>query len=268
MKFRTRLLILLMTVAFLPLSMSFLSQRTSILHFGNKLAEESKATLNDNAVTLLRTLVTDYSRILERDKAMALLTLQIQAQAVESQFTSTLPLLPDKIYYASDYADPDRQPNDLITSQKRQRKQKDGTMFPIPVSYSQQVIFLAEGVHPEDIPGDLARMSLMTDTYRTLHDIQPELFLWQYTALESGIHSSYPGKGGYPSSYDPRQRSWYKDAVTADDTVQRLLTDLSTGQLILTLAKPLYTGRGELLGVSALDIDCLLYTSDAADERG
>lgn len=255
MKFRTRLLILLLTVAFLPLSLSFLSQRTSILYFGNKLAADSRAKLNDSAVTLLQTLVNDYSLILERDKAMALLTLQIQAQAVESKFSNTLPISPRKIYYSSDFSDPDRQPGDLTTSSKRQRKSIDGTMKPIPVSYSQQVIYLAAGTKPQDIPDDLAHMSLMAETYQTLHDIQPELFLWQYTALESGLHSSYPGKGGYPASYDPRKRPWYKDAAASGTTVQRLITDLSTGQLILTLAKPLYREGGELLGVSALDID-------------
>ncbi|MCW8892377.1 MAG: SpoIIE family protein phosphatase, partial [Deltaproteobacteria bacterium] len=109
---------------------------------------------------------------------------------------------------------------------------------------------------------DLARMSSMPQVYQTLQGIQPELFLWQYTALESGIHSSYPGKGGYPAEYDPRKRQWYQDAVAQNGTIQQLLTDLTTGSLILTLAQPLHTVTGELLGVTALDIDYRQFFSD------
>lgn len=259
MKFRTRLLILVLTTTLIPLALSFLSQRSSILHFGNKLAENTRTLLNDNAVTLLHTLIDGYGRILERDKTMALLTLQIQAQAVEQRFTSTLPQHPPKIYYSTDFTSPELQPADMSTSTKHQKVNADGEKSSIPVSYSEQVIFLTSGTRPADVTEDLVRMSSMPEVYKALHDIQPELFLWQYTALESGLHSSYPGKGGYPDSYDPRQRQWYREAVAKGDTIQQLLTDLSTGTLILTLAKPVYRGSGELLGVTALDIDYLQF---------
>ncbi|MCW8892045.1 MAG: hypothetical protein OQL18_01845, partial [Deltaproteobacteria bacterium] len=147
MKFRTRLLILLLTTTLLPLALSFLSQRASILHFGNKLAGDTRSLLNSSAVTLLHALVDDYGRILKRDKAMALLTLQIQAQAVESRFASPLPQQPQKIYFSKDYSSPQRQPGDLTSSDKYQKVDKDGRLTPIPVSYSQQVIFLAQKIN-------------------------------------------------------------------------------------------------------------------------
>ena len=255
MKFRTRLLILLLAAALVPLSLSFLSQRTSILYFGNKLASNSKAVLSDSASTLLLTLVNDYSRILKRDKEMALLALQLQADAVEKQFSVPLPENPQKIFFSIDYLIPEKEPNDLASSPRRQRVDPNGNLTPIPVSYSQQVIFLAAGTTAENVADELARMSFMVKTYRILHNIQPELFLWQYTALESGLHSSYPGKGGYPSHYDPRKRPWYQETIRAKATTQVILNDLSTGQLILTLAKPLYTTDDRLLGVTAIDID-------------
>lgn len=255
MKFRTRLLILLLAAALVPLSLSFLSQRTSILYFGNKLASNSKAVLSDSASTLLLTLVNDYSRILKRDKEMALLALQLQADAVEKQFSAPLPSSQQKIYFSIDYLTADKEPIDLVSSSRRQRVDPNGKLTPIPVSHSQQVIFLAKGTSPEEISEDLTRMSYMAETYRTLHSIQPELFLWQYTTLESGLHSSYPGKGGYPSHFDPRERPWYQETIRSGTTSQVILNDLSTGQLILTLAKPLYTENGKLLGVTAVDID-------------
>ncbi|MDX2495939.1 MAG: SpoIIE family protein phosphatase [Desulfuromusa sp.] len=262
MKFRTRLLILLLTITLLPLSLSFLFQRGSMLHFGNKLASDTHVLLNSSATTLLHTLVDDFGRILKRDKAMGLLTLQIQAQAVECRLSSALPEHPKPIFFSADYTSSENQPKDLIVTQKRKRMSKDGKLVPIPVSYSQQVIFLAQGKKPSEVTEELQKISSMPEVYKTLHDIQPDLFLWQYTALESGIHSSYPGKGGYPLDYDPRQRQWYKDAVAKGEPIQKILTDLTTGALILTLARPIYTGDGKLAGVTALDIDYRQFFAD------
>ena len=262
MKFRTRLLILLLTVTLLPLGLSFLSQRTSILHFGNKLAGDTRALLNDNAVTLLHALVDDYGRILERDKAMALLALEIQAQAVRTRLNGPPPDKPEPIYFSADYASPQRQPGDLVATRQRLRPDPDGHLTPIPVSFNQQVFFLAGDLQPAEVKGQLDRLSTMVEVYRRLHVIQPDLFLWQYTALESGIHSSYPGKGGYPADYDPRQRQWYRAAVEAGEPTQEILTDLTTGTLIMTLAKPVMLDNGELAGVTALDIDYRQFFSD------
>ena len=262
MKFRTRLLILLLTITLIPLSLSFFFQRASTLHLGNKLADDTHTLLNRNAETLLHSLVDNFGRILKRDKAMALLTLQIQAQAVEKRISSPPPKNPEPIYFSADYDSPQKRPKDLIMTQKRKRKNQNGELLPIPVSYSQQVIFLAQGKKPTEVADQLKQISTMPEVYKTLHNIQPDLFLWQYTALESGIHSSFPGKGGYPESYDPRQRQWYKDAVTQGKPIQQLLTDLTTGTLILTLAEPVYFRDEKLAGVTALDIDYRQFFAD------
>ena len=262
MKFRTRLLILLLTSTLIPLSLSFFFQRGSTLHLGNKLANDTHLLLNKNAETLLHSLVDDFGRILKRDRAMALLTLQIQAQAVEKRISTPPPKHPEPIFFSADYDSLQTRPDDLVMTQKRQRKSKDGDLLPIPVSYSQQVIFLAQGKKPAEVIDQLNQISSMPEVYKTLHDIQPDLFLWQYTALESGIHSSFPGKGGYPDSYDPRQRQWYQDAVAQEKPIRQLLTDLTTGSLILTLAKPVYFSDGKLAGVTALDIDYRQFFAD------
>jgi len=244
------------------LSLSFFFQRASTLHLGNKLADDTHTLLNHNAETLLHSLVDNFGRILKRDKAMALLTLQIQAQAVESRISTAPPEHPEPIFFSADYDSPQQRPKDLIMTKKRKRKSQDGELLPIPVSYSQQVIFLAQGRKSAEVSDQLKQISSMPEVYKTLHNIQPDLFLWQYTALESGIHSSYPGKGGYPDSYDPRQRQWYKNAVTKGKPIQQLLTDLTTGTLILTLAEPVYFRDGKLAGVTALDIDYRQFFAD------
>ncbi len=262
MKFRTRLLILLLLTALVPLAISSLFQSTSIKHFGKHLATDTHDLLNTSAETLLHTLVNDYGLILKRDKTMALLTLEMQAQAVENRLSSppTEPASP--IYFSADYASKQRQPQDLIETPKRQRLTAAGELISIPISYSQQVIFLATDNKGDQVRQQLSQISSMPEVYQSLHQIQPDLFLWQYTALESGIHSSYPGKGGYPADYDPRQRQWYKQAVAAGKPIQLMNTDLATGILILTLAQPIYSKTGKLVGVTALDIDYRQFFAD------
>ena len=261
MKFRTRLLILLLTVTLIPLGLSFLFQRSSMLHFGNQLASDTHTLLDNSATNLLHSLVDDYSRILKRDRAMALLTLQNQAQAVEIRLSSP-PMNPQPIFFSADYDSVQNKPKDLITTQKHQRLNKEGKLVPIPVSYSQQVIFLAEKKNPQNITEELNQISTMPGVYQALNNIQSDLFLWQYTALTSGIHSSYPGKGGYPDEYDPRQRQWYKDAVFMGKETQHTLADLTTGALVLTISKPIYTSDGKLAGVTALDINYRQFFTD------
>ncbi|MCK5914212.1 MAG: HAMP domain-containing protein, partial [Desulfuromusa sp.] len=126
----------------------------------------------------------------------------------------------------------------------------------------QQVIFLAEKKNPQNVTEELNQISTMPGVYQALNNIQSDLFLWQYTALTSGIHSSYPGKGGYPDDYDPRRRQWYKDAVFMGKETQHTLADLTTGALVLTISKPIYTSDGKLAGVTALDINYRQFFTD------
>lgn len=262
MKFRTKLLILLLTVTLLPLALSFIAQLTSIQHFGNKLARDTRTLLQDNAETLLLTLTAHYGQILKRDRDMAEMALRIQAQAVETRLAARAPEDPPPVYFASDYQSPPQQPEDLTLSPKHQQIDTKGQKVPIPVSYTQQVIYLAPGVGRQEVNQDILRLSTMPQVYRTLHDIQSELFLWQYTTLESGVHSSYPGKGAYPSDYDPRERLWYEQAVDRQGRIEQIMTDVSTGNMILTLATPVFSRDGSLAGVTALDIDYRQFFAD------
>lgn len=262
MNFRTKLLLLLLTITLLPLGLSFLAQRSLVTHYGNKLAQETHTLINDNAVNLLHMLVDDYGRILTRDHAMARFALQAQAQAVAQALLAETPAAGQPHYFADDFDDPDKQPTDMDLSPRHLRRSPTGILSPMKVSWTHQVFFLVAGVTPDTVADQLLRLGHMTEIYRSLHQIEPELFLWQYTALESGIHSSYPGKGGYPAHYDPRQRQWYLNAVREKRPTQQILTDVTTGSLILTLAQPVYDPAGKLYGVTALDIDYRQLFSD------
>ena len=64
-----------------------------------------------------------------------------------------------------------------------------------------------------------------------------------------------------PAGYDPRQRPWYKDAAAAGKLVITApYADISTGQLIVTIAEPFQ--RGNTQGVIAGDVSISSLISD------
>ncbi len=262
MKFRTRLLILLLIVALLPLSISFLVQRLSILHFGNKLAEDTRSLLDSSAQNLLHTLVEDYARILKRDRILAFLALENQVQAVERTLFSAPPeMQPGEFFFAGAPLSEEQQ-STLKVSQTHLWEDSSGTLIPIPVSYTQQSLFLPQGVTRDQVQEQLARIGQLTSIYHNIQTLLPNLFLWQYTSFTSGLHSSYPGKAHYPANYDPRTRPWYRAAMAQNSVAQTILTDLSTGSLILTLSKQVRYPDGSIAGVTALDIDYRQFFND------
>nr|BFE92475.1 hypothetical protein GCM10020185_30110 [Pseudomonas brassicacearum subsp. brassicacearum] len=56
-----------------------------------------------------------------------------------------------------------------------------------------------------------------------------------------------------PDGYDPRQRPWYKQAVTADKTMLTPPYLAAVGGLVVTVALPV-KHNGELLGVVGGDL--------------
>ncbi|MGL4250581.1 MAG: methyl-accepting chemotaxis protein [Aeromonas sp.] len=64
-----------------------------------------------------------------------------------------------------------------------------------------------------------------------------------------------------PAGYDPRQRPWYKDAMAAGKlAITSPYADVSTGQLIVTIAEPFQ--RGNTQGVIAGDVSISALISD------
>jgi len=87
MKIRGKLLSLLLLTALLPLLLSGLLHRSSMRALGSHLAAESKTVLADNAFRALQDVVDDYGRVLQRDRKILLLGIQLQAREAERRLT-------------------------------------------------------------------------------------------------------------------------------------------------------------------------------------
>jgi serine/threonine-protein kinase len=78
--------------------------------------------------------------------------------------------------------------------------------------------------------------------------------VWAFVATEDGVHTAYPGKGGYPPDYDPRARPWYKlSAGTHGPRCGNPYLDAMGQGLLLPCSTSLYDADGRLLGVAGLE---------------
>ncbi|MEG1313214.1 MAG: diguanylate cyclase, partial [Bacilli bacterium] len=71
-----------------------------------------------------------------------------------------------------------------------------------------------------------------------------------------------------PSNFDLRQRPWYNKAIKEGKLIfTEILIDVSTNDLIITIAKPVYNPSGKLLGVVAGDVDINSVISLVQDKK-
>ena len=253
MKIRWKLLILLLTIALVPLIVGAVLHRLGTRRLGSHLASGRREILVDTAKAHLRRLVDDYGRILHRDREILELALNIQAREVERRLAAP-PSPTPRLFFCEDYDGGVNLPEGMVLSDRHRRPGPDGKEARILVTYAEQVYFLPRGVKREDVADDIARLSTMPQVYRLLNGFSPEQMYWQYTALEVGFHSSYPGHGGYPAEYDPRTRQWYLEARESGKLTWVIMPEVSTRTVAPAVAMPVYRPDGSFAGVTAIDV--------------
>jgi len=165
-----------------------------------------------------------------------------------------LPPSPAGIYYAADFDDPLSAPDDMAMSPNHPIRSADGVGTYLSISRKHPSFLLAPGTNKEDVAGDIARLTRLNSTLRTMSQRYGEGLIWVYASLEDGVHLSYPGHGGYPTGYDPRKRPWYEAAKKSMAPIWFPVVDATTRELILTLSMPFSRPDGSFAGVAAVDI--------------
>ena len=253
MKIRWKLLILLSAISLIPMTLGVALHRAWMRGLGRHLAGDVRQVLTAGAQNHLRVLVDGYRRAMVRDKAALEFALRVQADGVEARLRGP-PARSPRIIFARDIDAGTAVPDGMQTTDLHTEAGPDGRRRPMRVSYRDQVYYLAPGADEGAVAGDLARLSAMPQTYRLVHGMRPDLLLWQYTSLSSGLHTSYPAHGGYPPEYDPRKRQWYADAWDAGGLVWTHVVDVTTREAILTVSMPVRGADGSPAGVTAMDV--------------
>ena len=86
--------------------------------------------------------------------------------------------------------------------------------------------------------------------------------VWAFVGSEKGIHSAYPGKGGYKPEYDPRERPWYQNSVEQDEPLcQAPYIDASGQGTLLPCTYPVFGTTGELLAIAGVEFSFSYITN-------
>jgi len=109
----------------------------------------------------------------------------------------------------------------------------------------------------EDQLGRLGHLApVLRETYeRSQSDEGRAQVLWMYFGTREGVQMSFPGHGGYPASFDPRERPWYHTGSEHySATWGRPYRDVNSEEWVLPCSAPVRSDSGELLGVVGLDL--------------
>jgi sigma-B regulation protein RsbU (phosphoserine phosphatase) len=141
---------------------------------------------------------------------------------------------------------------------------------PSPILGAAPSLTLPPGLPPAQAMDDCRRLASLQPTLALLRHNLGDNLLWAYVALDNGLLATYPGHGGMPAGYDARTREWYTTAVKAGKPEWRLLVDASTKRLTATVAMPVTTADGRILGVAGIDapLESMLPESDLSKRWG
>ncbi len=254
MKLRWKYFIVLLMVSLVPLTIvTWISQKASE-KLGASISAKARQTLTETVSREMVFATENYAMITRRAKSSLELGLHVLVQEAESALVRPS-VIPPKIYFADDFDDSQAAPKDLAPSMNHMKMSKDGQLSPKLVSYQNPNFLVAPGVALEDVNTDIARLTRLIPALKSIvHEFGRELF-WIYASLESGVHISYPGHGGYPAGYDPRERPWYIRAKKKGSILWGPpIVDATTKQLTFTVSAPFYRPDGSLAGVAAIDV--------------
>lgn len=256
MKIRWKLLILLLVMTVLPIAAVRAIDALTMYRYGKRIAASSRENLLQSAELELKSLLANYTESLEREGSLLQLILEAQAYEVERRFAEPAPEAHAPVFYAEQFdgVEPPAPP-ELLPSAMHTRPLPDGTREPMAISHATQVVRVHPQLERRAVADDVARLADMTDVYRQLREGFPEGILWQYTSLESGVHFSYPGKGGISEKYEPRIRPWYVASKTLGEfNWSRPFRDVSTGEVVLSLSQPIRDPQQRFIGVTGIDV--------------
>ena len=259
MRIQTKLFLLLLLIAIIPLVVLNWRGDRATENLGQAIIDRGRSAVIQEIEKQLTQAVAYSSDLLTAQQRQVEFALQLQSSTAARLLSAPAPSGDDlRTYMATDFDDPRSRPPDSELTLDHAISTPEGAMQAVPVSRGQQAFLLAPGVVQESVADSIKRLAPLSKTYREINQTSEGLFYWQYVSLNEGLHSVYPGHGGYPDGYDPRQRNWYKTAMGADDFIWTLpFLDASTRRLLLTAAVPIYDANGVRSGITGIDVDIL-----------
>lgn len=251
MKIQQKSLLLLFIVALPPLIVLFFFHHQTMHQLGEIIGTKTQEILVLNERDFLQKTVDDYRRILEKDKEIAETALRIQAREVEKRLAQ-LPSPNPQARFSEAFSGKNQKGMTLTSKHIRQTRQTGCP--PVWVDYDHQVWYSPQGVKPENLKDELARLDRLVETYRFVYRLQPDHISWQQTTLKSGLQNFYPAHCSFPANYDPRDEAWYRLTRQNQRLTWIMSEDPLTKAMTQVVAMPVYTPDHSFAGVTSLTL--------------
>ncbi len=227
MKFRWKLLILLLSVAVIPplVLRKFGSRHLRILQ--KKLVSQTRQCREQDAKARLRFVLESYSTMLRAELKQDETLLRIQAMEVERCL-------------AQDPSSLSAGPAYFLKNKKE----------PLKDTATRQAFTILAGVKRQAVVADIARLAKMTPMYQKLSS---PVFLRHQTLLTNGLFCIYPGNISFPADLDPQNQAWFRNALAKNPTLWSLgYADPVSGEVVVSASLPVKRPDGSTAGVTAL----------------
>jgi sigma-B regulation protein RsbU (phosphoserine phosphatase) len=254
MSIRWKFLIFFITFSLAPLLVvTFVGQR-GIVRMGETISGMAKKNRTEIVSRELQQTAEDHAKLLEREEESLELTLRTIARDTE-RFLSEPPKGAAKLYFARDYDNPVSAPQDLKVLDEYKKGTSGGGSEPLLVSFDHQVFLLRGETDKQAAARDASRLSMLLPLCKEVESEVGDILYWLHVSLESGVHTAYPGHGGYPATYNPQTSPWYILAKERGELAWSTpYIDATTRQVIMTASIPIQHPDGSFAGVAAIDV--------------
>jgi phosphoserine phosphatase RsbU/P len=252
MKFRWKLLILLLVISIIPV----VSLRTfgiqNVRLMASALFSQVQAKQIDDARHRLQLVIDDYSKVIRTSREQAEMALFYQTFEVRRILqTELLPHYPDRPSPVSDVcvpiADeivdlPSKAPLESSKNAAETASYKNDSCFSVPST-----------ADAADVESKIFRLKRMTPVYQAASQYLGNLILRQYFGLKNGVFSVYPCDHENSRTADMYNQVWYRSAFQEKATAwSRPYADPISGQIVMAVSYPVLTEDEHVLGVASL----------------
>lgn len=213
----------------------------------NELLDIVTAELEYNALSILR-------QVEGKGQALSL-GVRVLAQQAELLMGAPAPKATFTPYFSADYRAHDGGPPDAAVDPRYERQTMSGMVKPMQISLAHPTYHLPRGNFGQADPGEIARLQELLPTFMDIQEELRDSMYWAKVALDSGLLVTYPGHGGLPVMYDPRNDEWYKQARRNDTLAWDLpRLDPATRRMVASVSYPIRDTRGGFVGAAAIDV--------------
>lgn len=253
MTIRRKLLALLGIVAVLPMLLTSVLDVDVIRSLSRDLTARSAGVLAEQALATMNRIAGEYADALDRESRRVRLLVDLQADAAARALAAPPPAGSVTPWFDHDF---DRGSAGLeLTASPAPRAARERRYGPpLAVSWSQVALHAAAGADVN--AADARALASLAPFLRLVRDPGDDVLGWQYVVLANGLSASYPGHGGNPAGFDPRERPWFEQQMQAPAfRWYRPHYDASTGALLINATAPVRDAAGKVIGVTGVDVD-------------